>query len=713
MQIETIIGTQFESMILPDAIKTLKESYDYVWKKDDYTMHKVLKLWYDEDNINAEVVNCRCYYSSVKSDEEIIYWNAYFEYTKKTNKYEFISIANEATETDDGLDSSLTNFKIYYDVIDELIQKMLSPDAIKTLKESYNMDKVLKLWYDENSINDAVVTGICKYSDETNKHLYALFEYTQISNKYSISDPDSEIDYDSFVTLLKFKIYYDLYYEEFNKLSLKIHELSNEINNTELQNNSDLMSKLTRSNTLLGEISALISDNNSDNAIITQIDLAIRFDTVNKIITNINNYLLVYSQQKYQKELTESQEESKIHQLELNSIKVDYYKSILHSLCVQYSNLELTEKNTVAVEILTNYYYLLDVKMQQALANKLLDNYANLKDISFYLAQVRYYIDKAKDPLYDSDIDQALGHVTDITQELAETRVNNINQKYIIDKYQLKELLTSQLIEINSKFEIQNKAIKEMTQALYTWTAADEAFKVADEAFKVARQNPKRYKNKYMNNKLYSDTVLDQAQETLDQAQETLDQAQETLDQAQETLDQAKQKFNQYSGESNQLIDTLGDANNILSQVNEIFSKIDSNKSTVEAQLADVKFRLAKAQLTDINSEIIQFKKKIGSVDQLDYKIEQMRLFKCFKEASDNARILGEKCNNEDANSPIRSIESMIQMIRDRILTSNNDPSTSNDDPSTIQSAQNDSWGWGGPRMGPALTLAKGVFDLF
>ena len=553
----------------------------------------------------------------------------------------------------------------------EQLELMTSSEAFESFRKSYDdawnsefiMDKVLKLWYDKSSINDAVVNCRCYYSNfnEENEKIYwnVDCQYIKESNEYEYKNISgntaTEINDGLDSRLVNFQIYYD-FYEELNKRSIK--ELDSTISNDpELKNDLNLTSRIERSKRLLEAINTLIS--NFPRNDVQNLELTKKKLKLNDILINIRHNVNEYLKKKSQNELYVLQEESKINQLQLNSIKLNYYKSKLKN-----TSDEITKKTT-AVYALKCYYELI---------------YYQLAEVDeFALKEAEYQIVRAEDELYDS-----------LTKHTEDER-----QKYIINKYQLKELLTNQLNDMNSKIQTQEEE-KKNAETLIEEISIEEkrtAVITAYDTVTAAKEACKKLSDRPSDRYIYQDSDPELAQKSdpefiLDikkiQAKQTLSDANETFNQAKETLDQVEQTLHIT-----------------------IF-----NKSKLEVRLAEVEYRLAKAQVSEADAQLSEAKNemKIFMEDSnmmvnfgiLGYKIECMRLHKCsivanekFTSASEKLKVLQENFNYEAHDF---TIDEFINQL------------TLNDDPSTIQSAENDSWP--GHRMGLGMTLGKGAFDI-
>ncbi len=72
----------------PCALKTLTDSYNLAWK-GNYTMYKLINLWYYRCTKNDKCVRARGYYAYIRNGV-IGYWNADFIYNVKKNRYIYV-----------------------------------------------------------------------------------------------------------------------------------------------------------------------------------------------------------------------------------------------------------------------------------------------------------------------------------------------------------------------------------------------------------------------------------------------------------------------------------------------------------------------------------------------------------------------------------------------------------------------------------------------
>lgn len=97
------------------ALSSLIESYNYGWK-GQYTMYKLINLWFYKKTADSKKVIVRGYYAYYFPNGQILYWNAYFVYNVKKNKYCYvIGSGNYADDSWNGLsDCDLKKLRIYY-----------------------------------------------------------------------------------------------------------------------------------------------------------------------------------------------------------------------------------------------------------------------------------------------------------------------------------------------------------------------------------------------------------------------------------------------------------------------------------------------------------------------------------------------------------------------------------------------------------------------
>ena len=97
------------------ALETLSNSYNLGWK-GNYTMYKLINLWFYKCRKNKNKVIVRGYYAYLTSTGSIGYWNAIFIYNVKKNKYSYVvGSGNYADSSYNGLkESDLRKLDIYY-----------------------------------------------------------------------------------------------------------------------------------------------------------------------------------------------------------------------------------------------------------------------------------------------------------------------------------------------------------------------------------------------------------------------------------------------------------------------------------------------------------------------------------------------------------------------------------------------------------------------
>ena len=97
------------------ALESLVNSYNNQWE-GKYSMYKLLNLWFYKCTDNDNKVVVRGYYAYTDKNGSIKYWNAYFVYNIKKNRYCYkLGSGNYADDSYNGLTcSQLKKLTIYY-----------------------------------------------------------------------------------------------------------------------------------------------------------------------------------------------------------------------------------------------------------------------------------------------------------------------------------------------------------------------------------------------------------------------------------------------------------------------------------------------------------------------------------------------------------------------------------------------------------------------